>query len=495
MTKLGTENDQGRLFELIRGELPCRISQETLKRRWMERSQTYHRQEPSHVSITKPSLTRDKIFSRETSAEHGQEVAGQGNANDNFRHMTLHPWRYLKRHAEIGIPTIEDISQKAEGNDLIAVESLFGRETTEATLRAAAESAEGIEALRALFVLRGDEISINEEHVQIALKMANTDTGADILKLFLFLRGDEITRASVENIARFAAANREHGAALMKIILDWYRHQDIIASREDTPWPGIVEVAVANMGSGDRVLQVLLDRYGDKVVLSEAVAKAAATDNLAMRLRVSFLLIRTAIDRGGDYTKFTRLLLESNNRIPESMARFSWKMLLHAAIRDDIETCKLLLETGQVEDDLKAIEGEFTWTPLLWAIYTQEQDVVKALVDTGKVNTNNVGVKTRAGQTALSWAAERGLVQAVEQLLRVHEINVNMRDDNGQTPLSSAVGEGKYEVVEALLKTRSVNVHARDEYDQTPLSRARARGDENIMQLLRNADELDTDSG
>ena len=206
LTTLGwqkIDEPQGR--EIIK--LPCRISQETLKRRWIESSQEYHGQEPSQVSITKPIVKRDRAFSPEpnegndTSVEESSQesdrpemISGEDFDADSF-------WNQIRSSSdrEYGGGTfkhccsiVDQINEGGMTNDIAKLKSWLAKTPTLAILDVALLVEEGIETLRTLFILRGYEITITNRHIEIVAHRTSSDT--DILELVLLLRGDQLCR-------------------------------------------------------------------------------------------------------------------------------------------------------------------------------------------------------------------------------------------------------------------------------------------------------------
>ncbi|KAL1879312.1 hypothetical protein Daus18300_001894 [Diaporthe australafricana] len=492
------------LAGLLRGKMSCRISRETLKRRWIESSQKHHGQEPSHASATKPGLVRDKLFSpqpgktNESNPEQGkriQQTPATSRSNLDVEQLISSPtYEFGSRRNFFNSPDrrspdplftiVGQIHDTAVLNDLTNVESILSQASPpmERLLEAAAKAEKGIETLRALFILRGDQITNTRQLVRIAAE--NESHGADMLELFLLLRGDQMTTADMEDILTAAAANEEQGRAIIDLILDRYGDQIRLTGK-------VAKAMVANRTDGMELMEVLLNRYGDQMTMTdmEDTFKAIiAHSSLDMKVRVSILLLRIAITKHESCETFLKLLRETDNAITGSVNSFSWKMLSCAAHSKENEVFKLILEKSQVEDDLKDID-ELGWTPLFWAIYEGDEDVVKALVDTGKVNIKNIEEKHRRNQKAFSWAAELGREKIVEQLLRIDGIQVDSKDDKyGRTPLLWAAKEGQVRVVQVLIEKCKVDVNAKDRDGRTAFGYAKENNLKNyagIMQLLQ----------
>lgn len=526
-----TERDTTRIREpaelagLLRGKLSCRNSRETLKRRWIESSEIPYEQEPSHVSATKSSLVRDKLFSpqpdkeNELNPEEGMRIhqtRATSRTNIAQQFFTFADIRSLNP-----LPTlVGQIHENAVMNDLTEVERILSCASPplQRLLEAAANAEKGIETLRALFILRGDQITITQRHVRKAA--GNESHGADMLELFLLLRRDEITIADMESVAKAAAANQGSGMAVMEILLSQYRDQMTTIDLN-----GIVTAAAANEGQGSAIIGLLLDRHGDHIRFTGKVAKAAAANrgngmavmelllnrygdqmtmaeredtfkttnahsSLDVKLRVSILLLRIAIKKHESCETLFRLFPKTDIDVTGSVKSFGWEMLSCAAPTcaphsEENEVFKLILEKSQIEDGLKDKDA-LGWTPLFWAIFKGDDGVVKALVDTGKVNIKNIEEKRRQNQKAFSWAAELGLEKIVEQLLRIDGIQVDSKDDKyGRTPLIWAAKEGRERVVQVLLEKCKVDIFAKDKDGRTPFAYAKEKNYAGIMKLLQ----------
>lgn len=544
MTKVSHTRSQEAddLLKLINGKLPCRISQQELKRRWVKSSQTYHKAEldPSHLSIMRPIVKRDNMFSPNLNQSHERDEVSEEHTSrrrsDNplgsspgwappDRESGVHHM-FQRRCNDI----IEEIGDDSMTNDTRWLKRVLrSAAAAPAILDQAVREPTGLAALRALFVLRGEKITITANH------LLSTASNTDALELILLLRGDQVftTRifetlaaahgqdavalirtllnrygdrkrlTDMKDILKAACANEENGAAVTEILLKWFSDQDrtpsamgeifkaAAANRENgdavmktiiirygntdiDKLDEIVLVVAANPGSGGAIVQSLLDTFGTRIELTERLAKAAAENvSPSMRVEVSTILLHAAMTRDKGDTVFARLLFEPRgSHVGQPYATLSWQMLSWAATRNDKEICKVILESGQIDEDLKGFDGG-TWTPLFYAIFVGDEDVIKALVDYGHVNIDNVDIK-RNEQTALARAAARGLTEAVKSLLTIEGIQVDARDglDLNRTPLMHAVREGHLEIVRALLG-KGADVNAEDDEMETPLSQAK----------------------
>ena len=138
-----------------------------------------------------------------------------------------------------------------------------------------------------------------------------------------------------------------------------------------------------------------------------------------------------------------------------------------AAMRDDIEAVRSLLEEG-AEVDLAQSDG---MTALHWAAELGNVELVRLLVDAGA----DLEAPTRIGDlTPLHIGAELGQSGTVRALLEAGA-NAESRNVNGSTPLHFAALSGNVETVEALAD-HGADVNAREaRWGQTPLMFAASR--------------------
>ncbi|KAJ0115534.1 hypothetical protein J7T55_010356 [Diaporthe amygdali] len=411
---------------------------------------------------------------------------------------------------------------------------------TEEILKAAAANIEqGASIMELLLQNYVDEIDVTEEILKAAA--ANSKNGSAILDLLLERSRNKIK--ITEGILKAAAANVQCGKAVMESLLG-SGHQIIVTEE-------VVKAAVTNPGDGYAVLDLLVERYGGNVLMTEGIFKAAAGSRAGWnREKVSALLLRSVKDRQVEFASSIKLLLDTDNSVQQLLSwtanndEDTFRLLLEmdqidlhsngsdghtilsrAAGYGQDNIVKLLMASSKVDINLedgggrtplaralagrkakavtllgKAAEtgetelnfwGKDGYTPLFRAVYKNDHDMVKALVDTGKVKVEE---RLGTGSTALSWAAERGQKEAVDHLLGVRGIDVNSKDNSGWTPLSWAVAEGQDAVVKLLLVKGKADVTVKVN-GETPLEQAERLKRTKIVQLLRlhSSDELSLD--
>ena len=180
-----------------------------------------------------------------------------------------------------------------------------------------------------------------------------------------------------------------------------------------------------------------------------------------------------------------KLLLETGEVDVDLKSSDDRTPLFRAACSGHEAAVKLLLDTDKVEIDSRDSDGQ---TPLLRAALNGHKTVVKLLLQTDKVNVNS---KDLRGRTPLSWATWNGHEAIVRLLLEMGKVDIDTNDSGNITPLSWAAREGYVEIVKLLLKTGKVDVNSRDSHNRTPLSLAAGRGHEAVVKLLLKMDEID----
>ena len=108
----------------------------------------------------------------------------------------------------------------------------------------------------------------------------------------------------------------------------------------------------------------------------------------------------------------------------------------------------------------------FTIEQLISAIQENKDIVEIRQIISGIENINQV---TNYGRTALYWAAKRGYVEIVGQLLAADGIDVDKATTYGVTPLLIAAKRGHLEVVGQLLAADGIEVNQADQDGTTPL--------------------------
>lgn len=386
---------------------------------------------------------------------------------------------------------------------LLRGDQVFTTSTYKALAAAGGKDSDGLAIMQMLLNRYGDRNCLTDIEDMLKAAIANEENGAAVIEILL---GRYVNRSPIDDkidALKAAAASEPNGAVVIERLLRCFRDMvytgyvifDILKAAAANEKDGgavmkaiiygtglvqfgllqeIVADAARNSGSGAAVVQVLLDRFGDQIDFTNRLAKAASeNDSLDMRLEVSKILLRAALKRDKRDTVFARLLCEPRHPHAKMVnTRFSWKMLSWAANQNDKETSELILNSGQVDHDLKDFD-DGDWTPLFYAIFEKNEAVVKALVDSCHVNIDNVEVK-RNKTPALAAAAGNGLTEAVKKLLTINGIQVDAKDgsDKDRTPLMHAAREGYVEIVKELLKN-GADVNAEDREKETPVSQAK----------------------
>jgi ankyrin repeat protein len=123
--------------------------------------------------------------------------------------------------------------------------------------------------------------------------------------------------------------------------------------------------------------------------------------------------------------------------------------------------------------------------PILhWAAQKGHVEVVKQLVLAGADAT---GI-TINEQPILHWAAQKGHVAVVNALLGKAGIEVNARDNDGKSPLHCAAEKGEVKVVEKLLEHKDIDVNAENGDGETPLHLAAIYGQLAVVNALIQKD-------
>ncbi len=126
------------------------------------------------------------------------------------------------------------------------------------------------------------------------------------------------------------------------------------------------------------------------------------------------------------------------------------------------------------------LQADDDWTPLIQTMYADPEVAVplgQVLLQAGA----DASIVNNEGNTALTLAAERGLVALIPALVK-GGANVNERGHDG-TALAVAAEKGKTDVVKALLDANA-DPNLGDRNNQTPLMKAASRDHVDIIVLL-----------
>uniref|UniRef100_A0A8R1HV59 ANK_REP_REGION domain-containing protein n=2 Tax=Caenorhabditis japonica TaxID=281687 RepID=A0A8R1HV59_CAEJA len=100
--------------------------------------------------------------------------------------------------------------------------------------------------------------------------------------------------------------------------------------------------------------------------------------------------------------------------------------------------CETLRKTmNESDDNVFTVSNNFGETPLYFAVLQRSVQVVEYLLELG--SSPNANSSRAAGNSALHFAASRGLISIVKALTSCREIRINITNVAGQTPLLCAV--------------------------------------------------------
>lgn len=177
----------------------------------------------------------------------------------------------------------------------------------------------------------------------------------------------------------------------------------------------------------------------------------------------------------GDGAAFRRLLqqeIDVNAPQVDGMTALHW-----AAYHDDLETAKLLVDSGA---DVTA-QNRYGVSPLSLACKNGNGPFVELLLDAGA----DPNIALRGGETALMTAARTGQVGPVKALL-AHGADVNAEERTGQTAIMWAAADGHAAVIEELIEAEA-DFLAPLESGFTPLFFAVRAGRTDAVQALLKA--------
>ena len=138
----------------------------------------------------------------------------------------------------------------------------------------------------------------------------------------------------------------------------------------------------------------------------------------------------------------------------------------------------LVLERCGIDIDAADIEGR---TPLSWAASRGHLEFVKELLEMG----SDVELEDVNGRTPFWWAAANGHLDVIKMLLDRRKVDPRREDRNGDTALSRAAYAGHDDVVSFLEGTRPGKTTPLTDPDQEVLLLwAAKRGDESMVKLL-----------
>ncbi|KAK1637899.1 hypothetical protein BDP81DRAFT_274012, partial [Colletotrichum phormii] len=175
---------------------------------------------------------------------------------------------------------------------------------------------------------KGNKFQVTE-HVLIQAAQQGSDgrTSRDghlLLQLLLEWRLEEVRHGLTEDVVRAAASNGENGVRFITLLID--KCEDVLVITER-----VLQAAATNHRHGDRVMAILLERYGDSIHITESVVEAAVKNSFrghkvmellfaargdripipeqvlahASTNHFAFRVIQILLDKGGDHVQIT----------------------------------------------------------------------------------------------------------------------------------------------------------------------------------------------
>ncbi|KAK2933703.1 Ankyrin repeat [Fusarium oxysporum f. sp. vasinfectum] len=248
-------------------------------------------------------------------------------------------------------------------------------------------------------------------------------------------------------------------------------------------------------------LQYVIELYTKVFIIVDALDECQALDDCRGKLLSEILRYqdRTAVN-----------FFATSRPIPDITKIFQHTLCLEIrATKDDVTlylekhigTLRPVIETNsRLQEQIKigisdAVDGMFLLAHIYLHFFMDkvtENDVRSALKE---IQKQKQAYGDEFGQTALSWAAERGQEARVKLLLNSSGVDVDSEDEFGRTPLCLAVEKGHNAIVRMLLDTGNVDVNARDvDSDQTIFSWAAMRGREFVVRMLLRTGKVDVDT-
>lgn len=182
----------------------------------------------------------------------------------------------------------------------------------------------------------------------------------------------------------------------------------------------------------------------------------------------------------GGHQPVVIMLLENGAEANEQEESEGFTALYAAATLGYSEVVSLLLERGA---DPNAQGGRYG-TALNAAAHENYCEIAEQLVRKGaELNPRNAS-GSRAEESALHMAIQRGHEAMAELLLRQRSVDANLEDEDGLSPLMKAANRGNVKIVQLLLE-KGVNTRAADTSGATSLMMAADAGHEAVMGLLQ----------
>lgn len=449
MTILSTAGSQRsqHLVNLLIGEVPVRVSEETLLKHWKGSVRENTRSEQNTPNAIPFQVAKQLLLDQQADPLKITQTLVELTAGNEDDGMSSTKW-LLDEHGD----------RISEEHKLVLLKAAAGNER------------QG-KAICGLLLARYDEsqLPINEEIVQIAAQ--NEDSGLDILEMLAVWCQNGVP--FTKNIIEAAARIDRNGLERLKLLFQQQKRPVAITGM-------IIEAATSNLNKTNRagLVNFLDEKLNIRVSLDEAASEG--------------------------YDDLVELLLDTediNVNLPQGS--YGLTPLLRAVIAGRENTVGLLLDDRRVDVNLK---NQFGRTPLLRAVEEGQEKIVGRLLDDKRVDVNSedcwgvtpliLAAKTgqstitslllrangidvnkkvfREAGTPLFWASWRGHTDIVKQLLQRDDTEVDKPAENGQTSLSVAAQYEHETIVTLLLENpkRAVDVNSKDGDGWTPLAYA-----------------------
>lgn len=164
------------------------------------------------------------------------------------------------------------------------------------------------------------------------------------------------------------------------------------------------------------------------------------------------------------HLKCITALLASKTTNVNSRGRDGRSALSFACGNGHYDIVKALLKNNDCDHSLVDDSGVM---PLLRAVWGGDMQIISLVARYAHSTVNH---QDQAGRTALSWAAESDMHEAILKLLDVPGVDANKKDNNGRSPLSWAAGSGSDKPVQILLQNKRVDRQSVDNTKRNELS-------------------------
>jgi ankyrin repeat protein len=311
-----------------------------------------------------------------------------------------------------------------------------------------------------------------------ALLWAFRTEDEDTIKLLIQKGADlRIAVESAGNVTAFEAICKQGiNAGLFRVVIESAKTDDLVRLSRHTGTALIHELCVRESKSTPDHLRFLLDQGADVELLSRSGLTALMMAASAGKEQHASLLMASGA---------------SVNRTDNE----NWSCVEYAILGGNINILQEIIDRFSSEIDWarKSFSRAFSRGPdvpgcnLLHHAMYQDQ-ILELLLGTNCRQNTNAG--NANGETALHWAAGKGLMKSIKLLL-LHGANVNAHDQWKQTPLHLASG---VDVISELLKA-GADTNAQDCDGNTPLHVAAEEGHSKTARILLEHGALQMSNG